>query len=75
MFVLVSTERVMVCPATEDHARCEIRAVIRFLRAKTLNAVELCRELWAEVYFQNVTSPPPTPLLVSLLDQRKLRSE
>jgi hypothetical protein len=34
VFVLVSTERVMMCPAIDNPASCEIRAVIRFLHAK-----------------------------------------
>jgi hypothetical protein len=45
----------MMCPDTDNPASCEIRAVIRFLRAKNVNAAEIHRELCA-VYGQNVMS-------------------
>jgi hypothetical protein len=45
----------MVCHATDNHANCEIRAVIPFLHVKNLNAAEIHRELCA-VYGQNVMS-------------------
>jgi hypothetical protein len=35
VFVLVSSQRVMLRPATDDPASCEIRVDIRFLRLKT----------------------------------------
>jgi hypothetical protein len=44
-----------MCPAIDNAASCEIRAVIRFLHAKNMSAVEVHRELCA-VYGQNVTS-------------------
>jgi hypothetical protein len=47
MFVLVSTERIMMCPATDNLASCEIRAFIRFLRSKSMSAAEIYRELCA----------------------------
>ena len=56
LFVLVSTELVMMCPVTDNPANCEIRAVIRFLRAKIMCAAEIHRELCAPVYGQNVMS-------------------
>jgi transposase len=45
----------MMCPATDNPAPCEIRAVIRFLHAKNMTAAEINRELCA-VYGQNVMS-------------------
>jgi hypothetical protein len=56
MFVLVSTERVMMCSAIDNSASCEIRAVIRFLHAKKIIAVEIHRELCAAIYGQNIMS-------------------
>jgi hypothetical protein len=44
-----------MCPAIDNPASCEIRAVIRFLHAKNVNAAEIHRELCA-VYGQNVMS-------------------
>jgi hypothetical protein len=40
----------MMCPATDNPACCEIRAVIRFLHAKNMNAAQIYRELCATVY-------------------------
>jgi hypothetical protein len=40
-----------MCPATDNPASCEIRAVIRFLHAKNMTAVEIHHELCA-VYGQ-----------------------
>jgi hypothetical protein len=45
----------MMCPAIDNPASCEIRAVIRFLHAKSISAAELHREL-CSVYGHNVTS-------------------
>jgi hypothetical protein len=45
----------MMCPASDNSASCEIRAVIRFLHDKNMNAAEIHRELCA-VYGQNVMS-------------------
>jgi hypothetical protein len=45
----------MICPAIDNPASCEIRAVIRFLHPKNMNAAEIHRELYA-VYGQNVMS-------------------
>jgi hypothetical protein len=45
----------MMCPEIDTSASCEIRAVIRFLRAKNISAAEIHRELCA-VYEQNVMS-------------------
>jgi hypothetical protein len=56
MSVLVSTDRVMVCPAIDNPASCEIRVVIRFLHAKNTSAAEVCCELCEAVYGQNVMS-------------------
>jgi hypothetical protein len=47
MFVLVSTEWVMMCPAVDDPASCEIGAVNHFLHTKNMSAA---------VYGQNVMS-------------------
>jgi hypothetical protein len=45
----------MMCPAIDNPASCEIRAVIRFLLAENTSAAEIYRELCA-VYCQNATS-------------------
>jgi hypothetical protein len=39
----------MMCPATDNPASCEIRALIRFLYAKNMSAAETHRELCAAV--------------------------
>jgi hypothetical protein len=44
-----------MCPAIDNLASCEIRAVVLFLRAKNMNAADIYRELCA-VYGQNVMS-------------------
>jgi transposase len=44
-----------MCPATDNPAPCEIRAVIRFLHPKNMTAAEIHNELCA-VYGQNVMS-------------------
>jgi hypothetical protein len=54
MFVLVSVEWVMTCPATDNSASCEIRALIHFHHATNMSAAEICRELYAAIYGQNV---------------------
>jgi hypothetical protein len=43
----------MQCSAIDNPANCEIRAVIRFLRARYMNVAEIHRELCA-VYGQEV---------------------
>jgi hypothetical protein len=45
----------MMCPAIDNSASCEIRAVIRFLHAKNMTAAEIHRGLCA-VYGRNVMS-------------------
>jgi hypothetical protein len=45
----------MMCPAIDNPASCEIRAVNRYLHAKSISAAEIQRELCA-VYVQNVIS-------------------
>jgi hypothetical protein len=52
-----------MCPAIDNPASCEIRVVIRFLRAKkkkkqkkNMNAAGIHRELCAATYGQNVMS-------------------
>jgi transposase len=55
MFVLFSTKRVMMCPAIDNPASCEIGAVIRFLHAKNMSAAEIHLELCV-VYGQHVVS-------------------
>jgi hypothetical protein len=47
VFVLVSTERATICPAIDNPANCEIRAVIGFLHAKNMSTVEIHCELCA----------------------------
>jgi hypothetical protein len=55
VFVLASTEWIMISPATDNPASCEIHAVIDFLHAKNMTAPEINCELCA-VYGQNVMS-------------------
>jgi hypothetical protein len=43
----------MMCPAIENPASCEIRAVVRFLHAKIMSAAKIHLELYA-VYGQKV---------------------
>jgi hypothetical protein len=43
-----------MCPAIDNPTICEIRAVMRFLRAKNISAPEIYRELCEAVYGQNV---------------------
>jgi hypothetical protein len=45
--VLVSTERVVMCPAIDNPASCEICAGINNFRAKNRSAMEIHRELCA----------------------------
>jgi hypothetical protein len=56
VFVLVSTECVMMCSAIDNPASCESRAVIRFLHTKHMTAAEIHLELCAAVYGQIVMS-------------------
>jgi hypothetical protein len=56
VFVLVSTERVMTCPAIDNPASCKIRAAVRFLHAENMSAADIHHELCAAVYAQNVMS-------------------
>jgi hypothetical protein len=44
-----------MCPATDNPAKCEIRAVIRFLYTKNMSAAEIHRDLCA-VYGKNTMS-------------------
>jgi hypothetical protein len=55
VFVLVSTESVMMCSVIDNPARYEIRAAIGFLHAKNMSAAEIHPELCA-VYGQNIMS-------------------
>jgi hypothetical protein len=55
VFVLVSAERVMMCPSIDNPTTCEICYAIRFLHAKDMSAAEIHRELCA-VCGQNVMS-------------------
>jgi hypothetical protein len=55
VFVLVSTEQVMMCPMIGNPTSCKIHAVICFLDAK-MSAVEIYCELCTAVYGQNVMS-------------------
>jgi hypothetical protein len=47
MFVLVSTQWVMMCPTIDKPASCEIRAVIHFLHTRKTSSAEIHRELCA----------------------------
>jgi hypothetical protein len=55
VFVLVSTEWVMMCIAIDNPASCEIRALTPLLHYKNMNVVEIHGEL-CPVYGQNVRS-------------------
>jgi hypothetical protein len=55
MFVLFSTEWVMMCPVIDNLASCEIHTAIHFLHAKNMSAVEIHCEL-CMVYAQNIMS-------------------
>jgi hypothetical protein len=44
-----------MCPAIDNAASCEIRALIRFLHAKNMSAADIHRELYT-VYGQNIMS-------------------
>jgi hypothetical protein len=44
VFVLVSTEKVIMCPTIDNTASCEICAVIRILHAKNTSAEEIHHE-------------------------------
>jgi hypothetical protein len=46
----------MLCPAIDNPASYEIRAVICFLHAKNTSAAEIHRDLRVTVYGQNVMS-------------------
>jgi hypothetical protein len=56
VFVLVSTEEVMMCPVIDNPTSCEICAVTCFLCAKNMSAAEIHCELCVAVYGQNVMS-------------------
>jgi hypothetical protein len=45
-----------MCPSIDNLTRCEIRAVVRLLHAKNMNAAEIHSELCSSVYYQNVMS-------------------
>jgi hypothetical protein len=53
VFVLVSAEWVMICPAIDNYTSCEICAVICFLHVKNMSAAEVHCEL-CMAYGQNV---------------------
>jgi hypothetical protein len=55
VFVLVSSERVILCPAMDNPASCKVPVVIRFHRSKNMSVAEIRSELCA-VYGQNVMS-------------------
>jgi hypothetical protein len=55
VFVLVSTECVIMCPIIGNPTRCEIHTVNPILHAKNISAGEIHRELHT-VYAQNVMS-------------------
>jgi hypothetical protein len=55
VFVLVSADLVMMCPAIDNPTSCKICAVIRFLHTASMSVVEIYLELCA-VYGQNVMS-------------------
>jgi hypothetical protein len=44
-----------MCPAIDNPTSCEIRAVIRFLHAKNMSAMEIHHKVF-RVYGQNIMS-------------------
>jgi hypothetical protein len=56
VFVLVSTEGFMMCPAIDNPASCEIHSLIRFLHAKNMSTTQIHSELCAVVDGQNAMS-------------------
>jgi hypothetical protein len=56
VFVLVSTELVILCSAIGNPTSCEIPYVIRFLHAKNMSSADIHHELRAAVHGQNVMS-------------------
>jgi hypothetical protein len=54
LFVLVSTERVIVCLAADNSASCKIRATVRFLHGKDLRAEEIQYKLCVRGVWPNV---------------------
>jgi hypothetical protein len=55
VFVLVSAEWVMMFPTIDNFISCEIRAVIHFLHATNISAVEIHSEVCV-IYGLNVMS-------------------
>jgi hypothetical protein len=53
VFVLVSTDRVMMCPVTDNPASCEILSVVHFLQVNNMSAAEIHGKLCV-VYGQDV---------------------
>jgi hypothetical protein len=47
VFVLVSTELLMMCPAIDNPTNCKTHTFIRFLHIKSMSAVEIHSELCA----------------------------
>jgi hypothetical protein len=71
VFVLASTELVILCPAIDNPASCEIRAGIRFLHINNMSDAEIIRDLYA-VHSQNITIEGTTRQLCRMLkDGRK----
>jgi hypothetical protein len=56
MFVLVSTEFVMMGPVVGNPTSCEIHAVTRFFRVKNMSAEKIHHELYTMISGQNVMS-------------------
>jgi hypothetical protein len=56
VFVLVSTKWVMMCPAIDNSIICIVCAIVCFLYAKNMSAVEIHHELCMAVYSWNVMS-------------------
>jgi hypothetical protein len=58
VFVLVSAERVIMCPVIDNPASCKILAVIHFVHTRKISAAEIQNEL-CMVYGKNVMSEGP----------------
>jgi hypothetical protein len=56
VFILISTEWVMMCLAIDNPTSCEICALMFFLHTLNMRAVEIHRELCVVVYGQNVVN-------------------
>jgi hypothetical protein len=53
VFVVVSVELVLMCPAIDNPGSCEIHEVIHFFHVKNMSAAAIRHELYV-IYGQNI---------------------